>query len=607
MAEIIPGLSRDVLKRMTSGEKRFAQRLKDLLEDDYLCWYDIPIGKHQRYPDFIILHPGRGLLFIEVKDWKPSTIKKINKENVELNTDQGRVIAPNPFVQVRQYAFKGINLLQRDPLLRQHDIQHKGKLVTPYGWGVVFANITRQQIEKAIPEEQRLGLLPDRLMIYKDEMTESVDAEAFQQRLWNMFNYTFSEKLSLPQIDRIRWHLFPEVRIDAGSQEDLFENDNETVPPDILRIMDIQQEQLARSLGEGHRIIHGVAGSGKTLILGYRAELLAEALNKPILILCYNTSLAAKLRSLILAKNLHEQIQVYHFHDWCGAQIKTYHVNLIENESPYWERSVETVIDAVDKNQIPRAQYGAVLIDEGHDFEAKWLKLIVQMIDPDTNSLLLLYDDAQSIYKKQSGLGFSLASVGIQAQGRTSILRLNYRNTREILDFAFRFAQEYLDEHSEDDEFSLVKPEAAGNHGPKPTVHVLDTWQKEVSQCIDCLKSWREQGLQWRDMAIIYVAGYQGKAISQQLKEQSIPHLWMASKHYKTQYNPNEDRVTVLTLQSSKGLEFPNVVITGIGNLTNEDSNTDTRLLYVGMTRAQEQLHICTSSQTELCKRIAAI
>ena len=39
--------------------------------------------------------------------------------------------------------------------------------------------------------------------------------------------------------------------------------------PDIVRVMDLQQEQLARSMGEGHRVIHGVAGSGKTMILGY--------------------------------------------------------------------------------------------------------------------------------------------------------------------------------------------------------------------------------------------------------------------------------------------------------------------------------------------------
>ena len=46
-----------------------------------------------------------------------------------------------------------------------------------------------------------------------------------------------------------------------------------------------------------------------------------------------------------------------------------------------------------------RASTQAVLIDEGHDFEAARLKLAAQMVDPATNSLLLLYDDdAQSIY-----------------------------------------------------------------------------------------------------------------------------------------------------------------------------------------------------------------
>jgi superfamily I DNA/RNA helicase len=63
------------------------------------------------------------------------------------------------------------------------------------------------------------------------------------------------------------------------------------------------------------------------------------------------------------------------------------------------------------------------------------------MVDPATNSLLLFYDDAQSIYRNRSALKFGLASVGIQAQGRTTILKLNYRNTREISDFAYRLAR----------------------------------------------------------------------------------------------------------------------------------------------------------------------
>jgi len=160
---------------------------------------------------------------LEVKDWKPSSVKSINKERVELQTAQGRKTVANPFVQVRQAAFNGINPLQKDPLLQACG-EHKGKLVTPYGWGVVFTNINRAQIENAIPEEQRVNLLPDHLTIYKDEMKESADAEKFQQSLWGMFNYQFKDKLTLPQLDRIRWHLFPEVRIATPTQSSFFDN-----------------------------------------------------------------------------------------------------------------------------------------------------------------------------------------------------------------------------------------------------------------------------------------------------------------------------------------------------------------------------------------------
>jgi hypothetical protein len=78
------------------------------------------------------------------------------------------------------------------------------------------------------------------------------------------------------------------------------------------------------------------------------------------------------------------------------------------------EKSIETGF-------IPGGQYMALLIDEAHDFEEAWLRLATRMVSPSTQSLLVLYDDAQSIYQKKRRQ-FSLASVGIQAQGRTSIL-----------------------------------------------------------------------------------------------------------------------------------------------------------------------------------------
>ena len=82
MAIIIPNLS--TLRRMMPGERRLGQRLETLLEDDYTVWYDIPLGRQRRYSDFIVLHPGRGLLFLEVKDWKPDTLRPLTPTHADI-------------------------------------------------------------------------------------------------------------------------------------------------------------------------------------------------------------------------------------------------------------------------------------------------------------------------------------------------------------------------------------------------------------------------------------------------------------------------------------------------------------------------------------------
>jgi superfamily I DNA/RNA helicase len=59
------------------------------------------------------------------------------------------------------------------------------------------------------------------------------------------------------------------------------------------------------------------------------------------------------------------------------------------------------------------------------------------MVDPATKALLLLYDDAQTLYGQANRQPFTFKQLGIQAQGRTTILKLNYRNTAEILAIAY--------------------------------------------------------------------------------------------------------------------------------------------------------------------------
>lgn len=604
MATLIPSLN-TCKSRMTSGERRFAERLADKLEDDYLCWYDVSIGEQNQHPDFVVFHPSRGLLVLEVKDWRASTLHSMTKQSALIVTSSGSTKEVlNPLEQARQYLYAVTKKLERDPMLVWPSGSLKGKFFFPYGIGVVLSNISRKQFDDGQLEE----VLPAHLVICQDEMTESVDAEAFQARLWAMFTIKFKMKLSLPQIDRVRWHMFPEVRIPA--QPDLFDETGQasTEIPDLIRVMDLQQEQLARSLGDGHRVIHGVAGSGKTLILGYRAEHLAKLCTRPIAILCYNKTLAAKLTATMEQKGLANKVVAVNFHAWCVRQLNTYHVDKpihSGDADAFFEACVEQVIRGVDNDLIPRGQYDAVLIDEGHDFKPAWLKLIVQMVNPETKSLLVLYDDAQSIYQKAKKLKFSFSSVGVQAQGRTTILKLNYRNTAEILAVARAFAAELLTAHNtEDDEAPTVQPMSTGRHGPKPILIQLPSLQKEAEFLADKLSAANRTGTPWNEMALIYRRYGIGKALAEVMRRRAIPFQWQQSKNVP--YSTTHDSVKLLTMHSSKGLEFSLVGIPGLGAACKPDEavEDEARLLYVAMTRATHELVMTCDGITPYTDRL---
>jgi hypothetical protein len=134
MATLIPALG-SCLSRMTFGEKRFPYRLEDKLEEDYLCWYDVSIGERTQHPDFVIFHPSRGLLVLEVKDWKIDTLHNMDKQHAAILTDQGIKHVLNPLEQARQYMYAITSKLERDPQLVFPNGRLKGKPFSLMGTG----------------------------------------------------------------------------------------------------------------------------------------------------------------------------------------------------------------------------------------------------------------------------------------------------------------------------------------------------------------------------------------------------------------------------------------------------------------------------------------
>lgn len=564
MAVLIPSKGSCIFE--TRGEERLAERLEQKLDDDYLLWYNVPVGPKQSHPDFVVMHPRRGLLILETKDWKLETIRHATRQVWDIHANGQIKVVMNPLAQARFCAIQVVDALKRDPQLIQADGPYKGGLAFPWGHGVVFTNITRKQFDDAGLHEA----IEPRYVICKDEMLENADPEAFQKRLWDMFPHSFGGALSLPQIDRVRWNMFPQIRVETTG--DLFDDsDADAELPDIMRVMDIQQEQLARSLGDGHRVIHGVAGSGKTMILGYRAEYLAKACtpnSKPILILCFNEPLGVKLHSVMEAKGLSDRVHVRHFHSWCHRQLTAYGQALPAQNMSVGAKMVDMVdrvIRAVERSQIPGGQYQAVMIDEGHDFASEWLKLVTQMVDPATNSLLVLYDDAQSIYERTRSKQFSFKSVGIQAQGRTTILKINYRNTRQILHTASLVAADLLTADDKDDDgIPLLKPVSCGRDGQAPVIIKLPTLRDEAFAIADHLANVHKEGFAWGDMAVLCADWKTLDLCASALAQRKLPHR---VRKRSGDYNPGADAIQVMTMKVSKGLEFPVVALPGVGHM----------------------------------------
>ena len=578
---------------MTSGERRLAERLEQKLDDDYLLWYDVPMGPRNTHPDFCVMHPRRGILVLEVKDWKLTTIMQADKQNWEILGDSGPKTVINPLEQARQYAHQVVNALERDAQLVQADGAHSGKLAFPWSYGVVFTNITRKQFDAA---ELNHAIEPHRVLC-QDEMLEAVGAEELQSRLWDMFPYMMRGAMSLPQLDRVRWIMFPQVRVQT--QNALFDDAAPDADlPSIMRVMDLQQEQLARSLGDGHRVIHGVAGSGKTMILGYRAEYLAKAStasSKPILILCFNEPLGVTLDAVMRAKGLDGKVHARHFHKWCRDQLTAFGQALPSQRltsEQYAEELVQRVIHGIDRKQIPSGQYQAVLIDEGHDFAPEWLKLVTQMVDPTTNSLLLLYDDAQSIYERSRSKQFSFKSVGVQAQGRTTVLKINYRNTRQILQVASLIAADLLTADDKDDDgIPLLKPISCGRDGQAPIIIKLPSLREEAFAIADQLGTAHKEGHAWGDMAILCADWKTMDTCADALHQRKLP---FNMRKRSGDYNPSADAIQIMTMKVSKGLEFPVVALPGVGHMPapGEDEQEAARVFYVAATRATQSLVI---------------
>ena len=81
---------------------------------------------------------------------------------------------------------------------------------------------------------------------------------------------------------------------------------------------------------------------------------------------------------------------------------------------------------------------------------------------------------------------------------------------------------------------------------------------------------------------------------------------WINRDRNSRNYDATQDSIKLVTMHSSKGLEFPIVCIPGLGFMPNSkgDPEDEARLLYVAMTRAIEVLVLSCDRRSEFVERL---
>lgn len=602
----------------TTGERILFQTLKNYLPDDYIVYFEPEI--HGKHPDFVILGPDIGLIILEVKDYTQSTIFQVNSDTWSIVNKSGEhATVKSPLKQARDYMFHIMDYLKKDKNLIQSDGKYQFKLKFPTGYGAVF---TRLKQDFFVKEglysvcEPHLVLTRDEIDPDKDEFTE----DNLIEKIINMFTVPFrlQEPLTKEEIDSIRYHLFPEVRISAEFKQPVPYQDQLLLSLHDIRTMDLHQENLAKQIGDKNRLIRGVAGSGKTLILAARAKYLSK--QNPdwkILVLCYNISLAQEIRHMLLHKmsepdnlfdfdpnNEMEQadlknIQVYNFHAWLKNELK-----INEKQLPYYIEKIKTGEAILPK-------YDAILIDEGQDFDSQWLSLASQLLNPSTQVLLLVEDRAQTIYPRKRSY---VQDTGLNFQGRSKVLTINYRNTAQIVKFAWDFYKmnSQLKNKVKKREFEgeeIISPQSTRRKGPEPAIVKAKSFQQEMKLVARQIKKLHEQmNVPYSEMLILYRVKRTHKqnivdGIRRSLEKEEVPFYWITeSADTKREYEKDDGKVKISTIDSSKGLDFQAVFIVNVENMPfslEEDKEREVSLMYIGMTRAKEYLCISYSDRSE--------
>jgi len=256
-------------------------------------------------------------------------------------------------------------------------------------------------------------------------------------------------------------------------------------------------------------------------------------------------------------------------------------------------------LNIVQRREAPT--YRSAIIDEAQDLTLTGLRLVRALVNgPEeidrSDGLLIVGDGAQRIYPG----AFTLRQAGLEVRGRTSVLRRNYRNTRQILAAAAAIAgrERVVDL---DEEFDRIEDIGlASRDGALPLAAHCSDAESEAAYLAEQIRLLTaSEAINLGDIGVFVPTNRLVNRFVHRLDGQGIASRKL--DHYDGVPTPE---VKVGTYARSKGLEFKAVLLPGVeagvvprARTAGQDETEylDQRALgvsqfFVAMTRARDNL-----------------
>jgi hypothetical protein len=498
--------------------------------------------------DFVILHPGRGLLVLEVKGGKPELMGR--------TWSRGGKELRDPFDQARRSRYALLDAIEERTRKRLN------RAMLTHGDVVVFPHV---KFTGSLPLNSDPRVLVDALAL--DALPAKIE-EAFKA-------WTRSEtRLSPSQFTDLLDALMPKLRLMrcAGAE----------VGAEHHRIVQVTLDQRATLLGllENERVlVEGTAGSGKTLLALEFALSLADR-GERVLFLCFNRHLCAWLQEQakydLRAHRAGALLEIATFHACARRLAKRANVNFDVpsiNEQAFWDNEVPLIMEQALEVLRARGQaeaFDAVVVDEAQDFAPDWWVTIESLSRAGQAGRLYTFLDLNQSLRGTA----KLPPVSLPTRFR---LTTNCRNTKAIARSGALLAR------------IEVRLLPGSPLGEAPAVRRAASAAAEAGLVLAEARQLLLQGIKPQQLVLIGAATQAKGSLAKHEEVEGIPFIDDAVDWRRGA------GVLVTTARAFKGLEADVVIAYGLGGFGPLFTQTD---LYVAWTRARHRLLlVCQSGE----------